>query len=87
MPLRAWNAIIAIVLSALPIPALKALDSASGGCGDGLCGFIPGLLILGTLAAATLTFIARSSRRGETPAILRLVPIVLWALAVTPLVF
>jgi hypothetical protein len=87
MPPLAWNAIIAIAVAALPVPALMALDSANSGCGDGLCGFIPGLLILGTLAAATLTFIARSSRRGETPAILRLVPFALWALAVTPLIF
>ena len=87
MPPRAWNAMIAIAVSALPVPALKALDHAYSKCGDGLCGFFPGLLILGTLAAATLTFIARSSRRGETPAILRLIPFALWALAVTPLVF
>ena len=86
MPPLAWNAITAIAVSALPVPALKALDYANSGCGDGLCGFIPGLLILGTLAAATFTFIARSSRRGETPAILRLVPFALWGLAVTPLV-
>jgi hypothetical protein len=86
MPPRAVNAIIANAVSALPVPALKALDHANSSCGDGLCGFFPGLLIVGTLAVATLTFIGRSSRRGETPAILRLVPFALWALAVTPLV-
>ncbi len=85
-PARPVNAMIAIGVALLPWPALKLLDHLSRGCGDGLCGFIPGLLILGGLGALTLVFLARSARRHETPVPLRLVPFVLWALALAPLV-
>ena len=85
MPLHAANAITAVVLSLLPLPALKLLDHLNRGCGDGLCGFFSGALILIALAAVTLFFINRSARRKETPAILRLVPVALWILAFAPL--
>jgi hypothetical protein len=79
------NAIIAIALAVLPVPAMKLLDHLNRGCGDGLCGFFSGLLILGGLAAATLVFLVRSARRGEAPALLRLVPLALWILALVPM--
>jgi hypothetical protein len=84
MPSRA-NAMIAIGLSLLPLPAMRLLEYLNSGCGDGMCGFSSGILILGGLAAATLVFIGRSARRNETPALLRLVPFALWALALIPL--
>jgi hypothetical protein len=80
------NAAVAIVLSLLPVPAMKLLDQLNRGCGDGLCGFFSGLLILGGLAVATLVFLALSARRKEAPAFLRLIPFGLWALALVPLV-
>ncbi|MGE0602873.1 MAG: hypothetical protein AB7O46_03710 [Xanthobacteraceae bacterium] len=82
---RFTNAIVAIVLSLLPLPALWLLDYLNRGCGDGLCGFFSGLLVLGGLAAATLFFLIASSRRSETPAFLRWIPIPLWALIFTRL--
>jgi hypothetical protein len=85
MPSRPVNAVIAIVLSLLPLPTMKLLDYANRGCGDGMCGFFSGLLILGGLAVATLVFIGRSARRDERPALLRLVPLALWAMALAPL--
>jgi hypothetical protein len=87
MPLRPINAILAIVVAALPWPALAALDHFNRGCGDGLCSFFSGLLILGALAIATLVFLRRSARRGETPAWLRWLPAVLWAALLIPLVY
>ncbi len=84
---RPVNAIAAIVLALLPLPALKLLDHLNRGCGDGLCGFFSGLLILGTLATATLIFIRRSARSNETPAALRWAPLPLWALIVVPLIY
>ena len=85
MPSRAAYAIIAIVFSLVPLPAMRLLDHLNRGCGDGLCGFFSGLLILGALCAATLFFVIRSARRKETPAVLRLIPIALWALAFVPM--
>lgn len=85
--MRPMNAIIAIVLALLPVPAMKLLDHLNRGCGDGMCGFFSGLLILGGLAAATLAFIARSARRGEQPALLRLAPLALWIAALIPMVW
>lgn len=85
-PARPVNAMIAIGVALLPWPALKLLDHLNRGCGDGLCGFIPGLIILGGLAALTLVFLGRSARLHETPVPLRLVPFALWALALVPLV-
>lgn len=82
---RPTNALIAIVLALLPVPAMKLLDHMNRGCGDGLCGFASGLLILGGLAVATLVFVTRSARRSETPDLLRLVPFALWALALVPM--
>lgn len=72
------NAAAAIAVALLPMPAMKLLDLLNRGCGDGLCGFASGLLVLGGLAAATLFFVARSARHGETPSLLRLVPFVIW---------
>lgn len=80
MPLRATNAIIAIVLSLLPLPAMRLLDYLNRNCGDGLCGFFSGLLVLGALAAATVFFLVASGRRSETPAFLRWIPLPLWGL-------
>lgn len=82
MPQRPINAILAIGLALLPWPALNLLDHLNRGCGDGLCGFFPGILILGGLAVGTLVFVVRSAWRSETPAWLRLVPFVLWLLLV-----
>jgi len=76
---------IAIGASLLPLPAMTLLDQLNRGCGDGLCGFLPGLLILGGLAVATGIFSFRSARRNETPAALRLIPLALWAMALLPL--
>jgi hypothetical protein len=75
---RAANAIIAIAISLLPLPALRLLDHLNRGCGDGLCGFFSGLLIVFALGTATLFFIKLSAQRKESPAVLRFVPIVLW---------
>jgi len=86
MPSRSANAIAAIAVALLPLPATYLLDYLNRGCGDGLCGFFSGLLILGGLAAATLVFVVRSAKRSETPAFLRLVPFVIWALALAPMV-
>jgi hypothetical protein len=85
MQARPVNAIGAIVVALLPFPAMKVLDHLNRGCGDGLCGFFSGLLILGGLAIATLVLMVRSARRGETPELLRLVPPALWALTLAPL--
>jgi hypothetical protein len=87
MLLRPINAVLAIGAAALPWPALAALDQVNRGCGDGLCSFFSGLLILGALAIATLIFVRRSARRGETPAWLRWLPAVLWAALLIPLVY
>ncbi len=86
MATRPVNAMIAIGVALLPWPALKLLDHLNRACGDGLCGFIPGLLILGGLGALTLVFLMRSARRHEMPVALRLVPFALWVLALVPLV-
>lgn len=86
MPPRPVNAILAILLSLMPIPALKFLDHLNRNCGDGLCGFGSGLLVLGTLIAATLVFVSRSARRNETPTALRLMPIAFWMLPLSLLV-
>lgn len=86
MPPIPLNATIANGLALLPLPALKILDHLNRGCGDGLCGFFSGLLVLGGLAIATLVFLNRSARRNETPAFLRLTPFGLWTLVLTPLV-
>lgn len=85
MRIRAANAFIAIVLSLSPLPALRLLDYFNRNCGDGLCGFFSGLLVLGALAAATLFFLTVSARRKEAPVFLRLIPIALWTLAFAPL--
>ncbi len=84
-PSRPVNAIMANVVALLTWPALKLLDHLNRGCGDGLCGFFSGLLILGALAFATLVFIVRSGRRDETPAALRLLPLALWVVMLVPL--
>lgn len=86
MTARPVNAIVAIVLALLPLPAMKLLDHLNRGCGDGMCGFFSGLLILGGLAVATVVFVTRSANRNESPAALRLAPLVLWLLAMVPLV-
>lgn len=83
---NAPNAVIAIVLALLPLPALRLLDHLNRGCGDGLCGFLSGLLILGGLAGATLIFVLRSARRHEPHAVLRWIPLVIWPLVFVPLV-
>ena len=79
------NAILAIFVSLLPLPGLRLLDHFNRNCGDGLCGFFSGLLVLGVLAAATFFFMTASVRQKETPAFLRLIPIALWMLALVPL--
>ena len=86
MSQRPINALIAIGLALLPLPAMKLLDHFNRGCGDGLCGFWSGLLILGGLVGLTLHFLFRSVRQGESRAVLRLVPFVLWAVALVSLV-
>jgi hypothetical protein len=83
---RSLNVVVAIVLALLPLPAVRLLDYFNRGCGDGLCGFFPAILILGGLAIATVVFLVRSARRGEHPAALRLVPLALWVLAFVPMV-
>jgi len=87
MRTRPVNAMIAIAVAILPTPTLRLLDHFDSSCGDGLCSLFPALVFLGGLVAATLVFVGRSARRNEKPAILRLVPFALWALAVVPLFF
>jgi hypothetical protein len=87
MRLRSINAALAIGVAALPLPALMLLDHVNRGCGDGMCSFLSGLLILGALAVATVIFLRRSARRSETPAWLRWVPLALWAMTLVPLVY
>ncbi len=82
-----FNVLVAIVLALVPVPALKLLDHFGRGCGDGLCGFLPGLMILGGFVGATLYFLFRSARRGEEPMALRLVPFLIWAATLAHLVF
>lgn len=82
MRMRAINAIIAVVLSLLPLPAMSLFEHLNRNCGDGLCGFFTGLLILGVLAMTTLVFVIRSALRGESPAVLRWVPVALWIVTV-----
>jgi hypothetical protein len=72
------NALVAIAIALMPLPAMKLLNHLNQGCGDGLCGFFSGLLILGGLAAATVVFVVRSARRNEQVPALRLAPLVLW---------
>jgi hypothetical protein len=79
------NALISVALSLGPLPAMKFLDHLNRGCGDGLCGFFSGLLVLGGLAAGSLVFLVRSARRGESPPLLRLGPLILWAAALLAL--
>jgi hypothetical protein len=83
--MNAILAILAIIVSVLPLPALRLLDYFNRGCGDGLCSFFSGLLVLAVLMAATLLLLVASARRGETPAFLRWLPVVLWILAFAPL--
>lgn len=85
MQTRPVNAMLAIGLALLPLPAMKLLDHLNRDCGDGLCGFFSGLLILGGLAAATLVLLFRSARHRETPAVLRLIALALWAMALLPM--
>ena len=87
MPRVPFNLVVACVFALAPMPAMALLDQAGRGCGDGLCGFIPGLLIFGGLVAGTLVFVARSARRAETPAFLRWLPFPLLILALAPMVF
>lgn len=82
---RPVNAIVAIIFALAPLPALKLLDYLNQDCGDGLCGFFSGILVLGSLAAATAAFLFRSARRNETPSVLRFIPPALWVLACAPL--
>lgn len=85
MTSRPLNAIIANALACLPWPAMALLEHANAGCGDGLCGVFSGLLILGSLAIATLVFAFRSKKSSETPAHLRLTPFLLWSAALAPM--
>jgi len=82
---RPVNAMVAIGVALLVWPALWLLDRMNRGCGDGLCGVSSGLLILGGFAIVTAVFVVRSARRGETPGLLRWVPVALWLAAVVPL--
>ena len=86
MPKLPVNLVVACALALAPLPAMAMLDQAGRGCGDGLCGFIPGLLIFGGLLAGTLAFDVRSARRAETPAFARWLPLPLWILALAPMV-
>jgi hypothetical protein len=86
MQQRPVNALIALAFAFLPWPAMKLAGAFGRPCGDGLCGFASGLLILGSLAAATLVFVVRSARRREVPAVLRALAIALWPLGLVPLV-
>jgi hypothetical protein len=83
MQTRPVNAILAIAAAALPLPLLWMVDRMSGPCGDGLCGFFSGVLVIGALVVATMVFLVRSSRRNERPGLLRVIPIVFW-LAILP---
>jgi hypothetical protein len=70
----------------LPFPALVVLQRLRPACGDGLCGFWDSLLVLAALLAITIVLIARSANRDETPALLRIVPLVIWILSLAPLI-
>lgn len=82
---RSRNALAAIAVALMPFPGMQLLDYLNRGCGDGLCGFFSGSLLLGGLAVATLYLVTRSARHGEKPAMLRLIPFALWLLAMAPL--
>jgi hypothetical protein len=77
MPL---NAILAILAALLVYPGLRLLDRAQG-CGDGLCGFIPGLMLILALLAGTIIFTRRGLKRSEQPQWLFLAPPALWLMA------
>jgi hypothetical protein len=81
------NLVVACVLALAPLPALTLLGRLGGTCGDGLCDFIPGLLILGSLAVATIVFVVRSARCREQPAVARFLPLLLWLFALASIVF
>ncbi|MGE3247833.1 MAG: hypothetical protein AB7F96_07050 [Beijerinckiaceae bacterium] len=81
------NMALAIVFSLLPFPSLKLLDYANRGCGDGMCGFFSGLLVIGGLLLGTIIFTVRGQRRAEKPESLLLAPLLLWPLSFVPLFF
>lgn len=81
------NALIAIGVSLLPMPALLLVDRMNSGCGDGLCTFVPGIAVLVTIAVLALAFMLRSARVGEKPAVLLILPAVILAATLTRLMF
>lgn len=72
------NSALAIAFALTPLAAMTLLDRFNRGCGDGLCGFFSGILILGTLAVATLIFVRRAARRQEQPSLLLWFPAAIW---------
>lgn len=82
---RPINAIAAIVVALLPIPVLRLVDHFNRGCGDGLCGFFSGILLLAGLVVTLLVLLRRSATRDEQPWYLRLVPLPLLLLALYPM--
>jgi hypothetical protein len=81
MSSRPTYALIAIALSVAVWPAMMIVDYATRPCGDGLCGFFPGLIVLAGLVGGTLFATFKSARRNEEPALLRTVPLLIWALS------
>lgn len=73
-----YNLLLACGAGLLPWPLLALLDRASGGCGDGLCGFLPGLMVFALAAGGTLVFGLRSARRREVAAPLAWLPVLPW---------
>lgn len=79
------NAIVAIACALLVYPGLMFVERASQPCGDGLCSFWPGAMVVVGLFVATFVFVLRSMSRGETPRWLLIVPWLIWALIARPM--
>lgn len=68
----------AIVAALLVAPLLYLYDRTAPACGDGLCGFGAGILILGGCLLASVILIVAGWVRGERPR---------WLVALAPLAF
>jgi hypothetical protein len=81
---HAANATVAIIISLLPLPAIKLLQYLNRGCVTAYAVFFRPRNPRRSLRC-DLVFIARSASLKEHPPVLRLIPIALWKLALVPL--